>query len=103
MTQISKEAQFTTDLDFLGGPVVKTLPSNARVAGLIPGQGTKIPHDSWSKKKTKHKNRSNIVTHLIKTLKWSTLKKKSLKKKFTTDQSQHHHKGIQSFIASKEK
>ena len=43
MTQISKEAQFTTDLDFLGGPVVKTLPSNARVAGLIPGQGTKIP------------------------------------------------------------
>ena len=31
MTQISKEAQFTTDLDFPGGPVFKTLPSNARV------------------------------------------------------------------------
>ena len=31
MTQIPKEAQFTTDLDFPGGPVFKTLPSNARV------------------------------------------------------------------------
>ena len=27
--------------DFPGGPVVKTPPGNA---GLIPGQGTKIPH-----------------------------------------------------------
>ena len=25
--------------DFPGGPVVRTLPSNARVAGLIPGFG----------------------------------------------------------------
>ena len=30
--------------DFPGGPVVKNLPSNAGDAGLIPGQGTKIPH-----------------------------------------------------------
>ena len=29
--------------DFPGGPVVKNLPSNAGDAGLIPGQGTKIP------------------------------------------------------------
>ena len=29
--------------NFPGGPVVKSLPSNARDA-LIPGQGTKIPH-----------------------------------------------------------
>ena len=30
--------------------MVKTLPSNnAGGAGLIPGQGTKIPHASWSK------------------------------------------------------
>ena len=28
----------------LVGPVVKNPPSNARDAGLIPGQGTKIPH-----------------------------------------------------------
>ena len=30
--------------DFPGGPVVKNLPYNAGDAGLIPGQGTKIPH-----------------------------------------------------------
>ena len=30
--------------DFPGGHVVKNLPSNARGTGLIPGQGTKIPH-----------------------------------------------------------
>ena len=31
-------------LDFPGGPVVKNLPYNAGESGLIPGQGTKIPH-----------------------------------------------------------
>ena len=30
--------------DFLGGPVVKNLPSNAGDVGSIPGWGTKIPH-----------------------------------------------------------
>ena len=30
--------------DFPGGSVVKNLPCNAGVMGLIPGQGTKIPH-----------------------------------------------------------
>ena len=30
--------------DFPGGPVVKNLPYNAGDAGLIPGQGAKIPH-----------------------------------------------------------
>ena len=30
--------------DFPGGPVVKTLPSNAGRVGSIPGQGAKIPH-----------------------------------------------------------
>ena len=30
--------------DFPGGPVVKNPPSSARDAGLILGQGTKIPH-----------------------------------------------------------
>ena len=30
--------------DFPGGPVVKNPPSNAGDTGLIPGQGTKIPH-----------------------------------------------------------
>ena len=30
--------------DFRRGPVVKNLPCNAGDVGLIPGQGTKIPH-----------------------------------------------------------
>ena len=30
--------------DFSGGPVVKSLPSNARDMESIPGPGTKIPH-----------------------------------------------------------
>ena len=30
--------------DFPDGPVVKTSPSNAGSAGLIPGRGAKIPH-----------------------------------------------------------
>ena len=29
---------------FPGGPVVKNLPCNAGDGGLIPGQGSKIPH-----------------------------------------------------------
>ena len=33
-----------TDQDFPGGPVVKNPPYDAGDAGLIPGQGTKIPH-----------------------------------------------------------
>ena len=41
--------------DLLGGPVVKTLPSNAGGAGLIPGWGTKIPHASKVKKKKRKK------------------------------------------------
>ena len=31
-------------LDFPGGPVVKNLACKAGDRGLIPGQGTKIPH-----------------------------------------------------------
>ena len=41
----------------------------------IPGQGVKIPHVSWPKNQNVN-NRSSIVTSSIKTLKWSTLKKK---------------------------
>ena len=35
--------------DFPGGPVVKTLPSNAGGEGSIPGWGAKIPHASQPK------------------------------------------------------
>ena len=43
--------------NFPGGPVVKILPSGSGDAGLIPGQGTKIPHILCCspKNKTKHK------------------------------------------------
>ena len=34
---------------FPGGPVVKTSPSNAGGAGLIPSRGAKIPHASRPK------------------------------------------------------
>ena len=33
--------------DFPGGPVVKNPPSNAGVAGSIPGRWTKISHATW--------------------------------------------------------
>ena len=39
----------THSWDFPGGPVVKTLSSNAGGAGSIPGRGAKIPHASWPK------------------------------------------------------
>ena len=46
--------------------------------GLIPGWGAKITHVSWPKKPI-HKNRSNIVTSLTKTLKMVHIKKKNKK------------------------
>ena len=42
-----KESDTTEQLstwDFPGGTVIKNLCCNARDVGLIPGQGTKIPH-----------------------------------------------------------
>ena len=36
--------------------MVKTLPSNARGEGLMPGQGARIPHALWPKK-TEHKQK----------------------------------------------
>ena len=34
---------------FPGGPVVRTLPSNAGGAGSILGGGAKVPHARWTK------------------------------------------------------
>ena len=70
-----------TDLgDFPGGPVViKTSPSNAGGAGSIPGRGAKISHASWPKKPN-HKNKNNIVTNSIKTLKMVHIKRKKSSK-----------------------
>ena len=50
-------------MNFPGGPVFKTLPSNVEGTGLTPGQGTKIPHALLPKSP----NISNIVTNSIKT------------------------------------
>ena len=43
------DEQSKVQRDFPGGPVVKTLSSNAGGVGSIPGQGTKIPHASQPK------------------------------------------------------
>ena len=39
--------KYKTNGDFPGGPVVKTLPSNAGGTGSIPVWGAKIPHAFW--------------------------------------------------------
>ena len=39
--------------DFPGGPVVKTLPVNARSMGLMPYQGANLPYTSQPKKEKK--------------------------------------------------
>ena len=64
--------------DFSGGPVVKTLPSNAGAEGSITGRELRshMPRGE----KTKTQNRSNLVTDSIKTLKMVHIKKRLLKK-----------------------
>ena len=52
--------------DFPGSPMIKTLPSRAGGAGLIPGQAAKSPLASQLKNQNIN-NRSNIVTTSIKT------------------------------------
>ena len=43
--KVKKNRKKTTEIrDFPGGPVVKTLLSNAGGAGSIPGWGAKTPH-----------------------------------------------------------
>ena len=62
--------------DFPGGPVVKALPSRAGGVGLIPGQGTKIPHALCPKcRDVKQKQCCGKFNKGFK--KWSTVKKKS--------------------------
>ena len=41
--------------DFPGSPVVKTSPTNAGDAGLIPAPEAKIPHASWPNNQNTHK------------------------------------------------
>ena len=51
--------------DFPGGPVVKTLSSDAGGTGPIPGWGAKIPHASWPKNQNrKQKQYSNKLKTL---------------------------------------
>ena len=46
---LTGNSQNLTVRDFPGGPLVDTSSSHARGAGLIPGQGAKIPHALWPK------------------------------------------------------
>ena len=68
-------------VDFPGGPMLKTLPSNVEGASLIPGSGAKIPHAS--RQKNKIQNRSHLVTNPIKIFKMihSQKRKKKIFKK----------------------
>ena len=49
ITEYHDDAQMQGRGDFSGGPGIKILPSNARGASSIPGQGAQIPHALWSK------------------------------------------------------
>ena len=56
----------TDPWDFLGGPVVKTSPSNAGGEGSISGGGAKIPHASRPKNQNvKHKQYCNTFNILF--------------------------------------
>ena len=64
--------------DFLGGPVVKTLPSNVRVVGLTPSQEAKItPNSQWKNQDIEQKqycnkfNKDFTTTHIKKPFKKS--------------------------------
>ena len=58
--------------DFPGGPVIKTLPSNAGGAGSITGWGTKS-HKAL--KKPQYKTEAILITDSIKTLNMAHIKK----------------------------
>ena len=65
--------------DFPGGPVVKTSPSNAGVAGSISGQGAKIPHAS--RPKNQNVKQKQYCNKFDKDLKIVHIKKKKKKKR----------------------
>ena len=58
--------------------MVKTSPSKAEDAGLLPGWGTKIPHALWSE--SQNIKQKEYCSKFNKNKKSFTLKKKSLKK-----------------------
>ena len=55
---MNKELKFG---DFPGGQVVKTSPSNAGGAGLIPLQGAMILPSLWPKKKKHPKHKTEAI------------------------------------------
>ena len=61
---------------FPGGPVVKTVPSNAGSAGSVPHGGTKIPQSL----EPKHQNIKQQYCNKFKKFEW-TLKMAHIKKK----------------------
>ena len=70
--------QITNKRDFPSDPVHKTSLSNAGNMGSIPAWGAKIQYALWPKNQNKtkqKKNRSNILTDSIKTLKMVHIKK----------------------------
>ena len=62
--------------DFPDGPVVKTLPFNARGVGSIPGGRTKIPHAIGCGQKLIKKKRTTFIKSQKKTSIGKDVKKK---------------------------
>ena len=60
-TRLSNWTTKIQERDFPGGPVIKTSPSKARGAGLIPGQESKVPQDLGPKKPHK----TQVILQLI--------------------------------------
>ena len=70
--------------------MVKTLPSNGEGAGLIPGQGAKIPHASWTKyQNIKQKQYCNTFNKVFKNGHHQKKKKRNNKADFRDGEDPH--------------
>ena len=69
--------------DLPGGPVVQNLPSNVGDKGLIPGQGTKIPHDAGKPRSSCTTREACMSCATMKTQ--HNWKKEKRKEKWSTD------------------
>ena len=68
MRPVRGTSRTTSNRDFPGGPLIKTLHFQCRDMGLIPGPGKKIPHTMCcvvKKKKKKKTNIEHINIHVI--------------------------------------
>ena len=65
MRLVKGTSRTTSNRDFQGGPLVKTLRFQCRGMGWIPGLGKKIPHAMCCVVKKKKNNIEHINIHMI--------------------------------------